>query len=165
VGFADPVNWEGGGEYVNDFILGAGLGGSGCSNTNPECVSVYLDGFESNWATVMSLARAGAVNIRAENAQGAVLYIGLDERLGGIYVPEHTEYTHEELEGAWVPTTNDPNGPVIWDPEGTTIHTTINHFTGRFISLPQFGLDLLPRRRDCVKCCGSDFQLSSCFAS
>jgi YD repeat-containing protein len=132
LGFIDPSELSGGGEYVQGII--GGLGAGGCSTTSPNCVAVYLDGMESNWDTVLRLAGAGALNIKLENARGDTLLASLDVSLGNLYIPDQYQNTRETGYGAYTFSTDDPNSPIIWDPTAPYDLTVINLIQGGFVS-------------------------------
>jgi YD repeat-containing protein len=69
VGLSDPVNWGDGGAYVNDLIMGLGLGNE-CSNTNPDCAACYLDGFATSCGQVSGLLESGAARPCPDNDCG-----------------------------------------------------------------------------------------------
>ena len=112
------------------------FGGSSCSASNPNCTTCYLDGIESSCGLVMNLAAAGAVQARAENSRGEVIYVDVEVILGVLRVPDGYRNTTSERDGAWVPMNpDDPDSPSIWDPNSTTFIFNINHIQASFISL------------------------------
>jgi YD repeat-containing protein len=126
VGLSDPGNEGDGGVYVNDLLPGMGLGNE-CSNANPECTDVYMDGFRSDWATVINFARATGQLFLDTIRNGSFQRVrGTRETSGIAFEVDVDEFGN--------PIDNQPhNGTVV---PGGELHTTIDSTFDRLLFLP-----------------------------
>jgi YD repeat-containing protein len=119
VGLEDPIQLE-----IPEPIAPVRQSGGGGGLFGPSC---YLDGIETDCGQVMRLAEMGALQIQVQNRQGETRYVDVELLLGFLHIPGHQEagpsYTYQGGYRGSDP--DDPNSPVIWDPNTTTEVQTI----------------------------------------
>jgi hypothetical protein len=69
-----------------------------------------------------------------------VKWVDLDVRLRVLYIPDHHEYSQgERTEPGWEPSsTEDPNSPLIWNPEKVVLFSFITYFPTQWVPIPEF---------------------------
>lgn len=153
VGFAAPQPDESP-EPITDWPR-SGLGSSGgsqCSGANPNCINCYIDGFEQNCARVRQLGEAGILRLQVRNRQGQTRFVDFEVIGGMIFIPGKPHVRQgERIVPGFEPSTEDPNSPLVWNPNKVVLYSYITDGGGEWIPIPEIRTVPIQNLRDNVQ--------------